>query len=77
MQRALPIPAEFNVIWDTLQHKVILASTHGKVIELFCNHFAASFELNLEQLTPCSLATSLLGADISVKLDALAPTAFV
>ena len=77
MHRALPVPAEFNVIWDTLQGIVILASTHGKVIELFCTHFSASFELDLEQLTPYSLATLLLGETAGVKLDALTPTAFV
>ena len=77
MQRALPVPAEFNVIWDTLQSTVILASTHGKVIELFCEHFTASFELDLEQLTPYSLATHLLGENAGVKLDALTPTAFM
>ena len=77
MARTFPVPAEFNVIWDTRQNIVCLASTHGKVIELFCNHFNATFELTLEQLTPYSLATSLLGENVAVKLDALTPTAFV
>ena len=77
MMRTLPVPAEFNVIWDTRQNMVLLASTHGKVIELFCNHFAATFELNLEQLTPYSLATHFLGENIAVKLDSLTPTTFV
>lgn len=76
MARSLPIPAEFNVIWDTLQGAVILASTHGKVIEMFCNHFQASFELGLEQITPYTLATRLLGEEVGVKLDALTPTVF-
>jgi hypothetical protein len=76
MARTLPIPAEFNVIWDTQQNIVTLASTHGKVIELFCNHFAATFDLPLEQLTPYSLGVHLLGENITVKLDALTSTTF-
>lgn len=76
MARTLPIPAEFNVIWDTLQGIIILASTHGKVIELFCNHFHGSFELGLEQITPYTLATHLLGEEAGIKLDALASTVF-
>lgn len=77
MARTLPIPAEFNAIWDTRQNIICLASTHGKVIELFCNHFNATFELTLEQLTPYSLATHFLGENIAVKLDVLTPTVFV
>ena len=77
LRRSLPIPAEFNIIWDTRQNIIILASTHGKIIELFCNHFTATFDLELEQLTPYSLATHLLGENIAVKLDFLTPTAFV
>lgn len=76
MQRSLPIPAVFNVIWDTMQNTVTLASTHGKVIELFCEHFTGSFELSLEQLTPYTLATHMLGEEIGVKLDNLNPTVF-
>ena len=77
LRRSLPIPAEFNVIWDTRQNIIILESTNAKIIDMFGNHFTASFDLELEQLTPYSLATHLLGENIAVKLDSLTPTAFV
>ena len=59
-QRFLPIPAEFNVIWATDRNEVWFASTQGKMIDLFMEAFLNSFELHLEQLTPYSLAETML-----------------
>ena len=59
-QRFLPIPAEFNVIWATDRNEVWFASTQGKMIDLFMEAFLNSFELHLEQITPYSLAETML-----------------
>lgn len=77
MQRSLPIPAEFNVIWNTESGIVYFASTQAKMIEMFTAHFSKTFELDLEQLTPYTLATNLLGENIAQKLDTLQGTIFV
>ena len=76
MGRFLPIPAEFQVIWNTTSGHVYLASTQHKVIELFLDLFMRSFNIRLEQLQPYNLALSLLGNDVSEKLDALEATQF-
>lgn len=35
-RRFLPVPGEFNVIWNTANNEIWFASTQEKVIELFC-----------------------------------------
>lgn len=77
LQRSLPIPAEFNVIWNTQNGIVYFASTQAKMVEMFTEHFSKTFELDLEQLTPYTMATNLLGENIAPKLDALQGTIFV
>ena len=75
-QRFLPVPAEFNVLWNTVSNEVWFASTQGRMIDLFMEFFLQSFDLHLEQLTPYSLAERLLNeADMS-RLDRLEPTEF-
>ena len=66
--RFLPIPAEFQVVWNTQTSRIYLASTQGKVIELFQEQFTRTFDLHIEQLLPYGLALSLLGDDISASL---------
>lgn len=63
MQRSLPIPAEFAVVWNMADNTVYFSSTQGKMLELFQNHFTLSFDLHLEPLTPYGLATAILGED--------------
>ena len=75
--RFLPIPAIFDVVWNTSTNIVYLASTQTKVTELFMNHFTLSFDLHLEPLTPYSLATTMLDEPAMTKLDMLQPTSFV
>ena len=75
--RFLPIPAVFDVVWNTSTNLVYLASTQTKVAELFMNHFTLSFDLHLEPLTPYSLATTMLDEQAMTKLDMLQPTSFV
>ena len=75
-QRFLPIPAEFNVIWATDRNEVWFASTQGKMIDLFMEAFLNSFELHLEQLTPYSLAETMLDEAAMSRLDRIEATQF-
>ncbi len=75
--RFLPIPAEFQVVWNTQTSRIYLASTQGKVIELFQEQFTRTFDLHIEQLLPYGLALSLLGDDISARLDEVEATRFL
>jgi hypothetical protein len=75
--RFLPIPAEFQVVWNARDNRLYLASTQRKVIDLFTEYFTRTFDLHLEQLLPYGLALALLGDGAAERLDALEPTAFV
>lgn len=72
--RFLPIPAEFQVIWNTASGIVYFSSTQGKMLDLFQEQFSKTFELDLEPLTPYELAASLLPD--TARLDTLEPTTF-
>lgn len=74
--RTLPIPACFDVIWDTDKQLVYLASTHAKIKELFEEHFTHSFGLHLEPLTPYFAARRILQRETWPELDAFEPTIF-
>ena len=76
-QRFLPVPAEFNVVWSISKNEVWFASTQGKMIDLFMDYFLQTFELNLEQSTPVSIAEHLLDEDKLAGLDRLEETQFV
>jgi DNA recombination-dependent growth factor C len=76
MQRCLPIPAEFNVVWNTADNLVLFASTQGKMLELFQKHFTKSFDLHREPLTPYGRAARILGENSLAKLDRLEATRF-
>ena len=60
-RRFLPVPNEFNVIWNTANNEIWFASTQEKVIELFAQRFLDTFKLHIEQLTPPALVLSMLG----------------
>lgn len=77
MQRFLPIPAVFDVVWATDANRVYLASNNTKLIDLFMEHFTLSFDLHLEQLTPYSLAAATLDEAAMTRLDNLEPTRFI
>lgn len=76
-ERFLPVPAEFNVIWNLQTGDVWFASIQGKMIELFMEYFLNTFELHLEQITPYTLALGILGEAASAPLDALEATQFI
>jgi len=77
MQRFLPIPAVFDVVWNTSTGMVYLASTQPKVIDLFMNYFTLTFDLHLEPLTPYALASAMLDEAQLARVDLLEITAFV
>ena len=60
-RRFLPVPGEFNVIWNTENNEIWFASTQTKMLELFVQRFLSTFRLHIEQLTPPALALSMLG----------------
>ena len=62
-RRFLPVPGEFNVIWNTANNEIWFASTQTKMIELFVQRFLDTFRLHIEQLTPPDLALSMLGKE--------------
>ena len=75
--RFLPIPAEFQVIWNTATGVVFFSSTQGKMIDLFQEHFSKTFELDLEPITPYELAASMMSDTAALdSLDTLEPTTF-
>ena len=75
--RFLPIPSEFQVVWNTQTATIYLASTQGKLIELFQDLFTRTFDLHIEQMLPYGLALSLLGEDVSTRLDEVEATRFL
>ena len=75
-KRFLPIPAEFQVIWNTQSNEVWFSSTQSKMLDLFQEFFTQSFGLYLEQLTPYGLAEEILGEAGLAKLDGLQATTF-
>jgi len=74
--RTLPIPAEFNVIWNTETGIIWLDSTREKVCEMFMEHFTETFDLHLEPLTPYFLALHLAGQDAHDRIDAIEASRF-
>lgn len=75
-QRFLPVPAEFNTIWNLQNRQVWFASIQTKMIDLFVEYFLNTFELHLEQLTPYNLGTMLLGEENAALLDVISATSF-
>ena len=76
MQRCLPIPAVFEVVWNMADGTVFFASVQPKMLELFEEYFSKTFELDMERLTPYGLAAKLLGEEGLEKLDRLESTSF-
>ncbi|MBQ1844716.1 MAG: recombination-associated protein RdgC [Desulfovibrio sp.] len=74
--RFLPVPGEFNVIWNTASNEVWFASTQTKVKELFTTKFLNTFNLHLRELTPSALALQMLGEEKADDINMLEPTQF-
>lgn len=76
LQRFLPVPAEFNVIWNLQNHEIWFASIQSRMIDLFIEFFLNSFGLHIEQLTPYSLALAIVGEQAAGQLNMLEETQF-
>ena len=72
--RFLPIPAEFQVVWNTADDMVYFASAQQKMLDLFEELFVRTFELHITPLSPYELAAFRLKD--SLRLDVLEPTQF-
>jgi len=75
--RTFPIPAVFDIIWNPAQNRIYLTTTNAKVCALFEDHFALTFDLHLEPLTPFFKAMDILGEEAAPRLENLEPTIFV
>jgi len=69
LARSLPIPAVFDVAWNTRDNRVYLATTNSKIRTLFEDIFARTFETALEPLTPVTLALDQLGEGVRHRLN--------
>lgn len=69
--RTLPIPAVFDVIWDTSGNSVYLGSSSPKTRDLFLDLFTNTFNLHLEPQTPYFKAASQMSRDEQKQLGEL------
>ena len=72
--RFLPIPAEFQVVWNTTDSMLYFASTQQKMLDMFQELFTRTFELHIEPYTPYEAAAQIIGD--AAPLDRLEPTNF-
>jgi len=77
LSQTLPIPAVFDVVWNTASNRIYFGSIQGKVRTLFEELFAETFGLQLEPLTPFALAEALLGSETASHLEEYEPGVFV
>ncbi|HMB32112.1 MAG TPA: recombination-associated protein RdgC [Desulfohalobiaceae bacterium] len=77
LQRSLPVPAYFDVVWNSQTQKVYLSSTTKKIRELFEEKFTQTFDLHLEPCTPFFHALGLLGQSSKEELVSYEPCLFV
>jgi DNA recombination-dependent growth factor C len=75
--RTLPVPAVFDVVWNTSNNRVFFASTQQKMLPLFEELFTQTFQLHLEPLTPYFLALNLLPEDRKAEVNEYEPAIFV
>ncbi|MDR0339731.1 MAG: recombination-associated protein RdgC [Desulfovibrio sp.] len=73
-RRFLPIPAYFEVIWNTAESLVYVASSQQKILDLFEECFVKTFELHIVPQSPYELAQRLVKDGAA--LDALEATQF-
>ncbi len=76
LRHFLPIPAEFNVLWNTTGQVIYFASTQSKMVDMFREYFTLTFDLRLEPLTPYQLAAGMLDEAGLRALDKLEATVF-
>ncbi len=76
MARSMPIPAVFEIVWNTLDHVIWLCTTNGKIQQLFEDLFTMTFELHLEPQTPAYLAERMVGVERGLAIEHLEPSQF-
>lgn len=76
LNQAQPIPADFNVIWNTADNAVWFASVNAKMIDLFMELFRDTFNLVLEPVTPFVMAETIVGESESDRLATLERASF-
>lgn len=74
--RTLPIPAVFEVVWNTSVGHVYLGSTRQQLKNMFEDMFTLTFDLHLEPLTPFYLGTALTGDEKLQALERVEPANF-
>lgn len=77
LSRSFPIPALFDVVWNTEANLVYFGSINNKVIDMFGKLFATTFNTHVELLTPHAAALHFLGAETGGELDQPEPTRFI
>jgi hypothetical protein len=70
----LPVPAQFEVVWNTASSILYFTSIQQKMRDLFEELFVRTFDLHIIPLTPYELAATLLPDP--TPLDILEPTRF-
>lgn len=76
-ERFLPVPGEFNVLWNLQNSEIWFASTQPKMIDLFIDFFLTTFDLHMELLTPYNLASFLLDEAKVAQLESIDATQFI
>lgn len=75
--RAMPVPQEYQVMWDSRTGHVYLATTKRKVIEVFKNFFGQTFQVELQEITPSVVASkSAVTEEQKEALENFEPTLF-
>jgi DNA recombination-dependent growth factor C len=76
MARSLPVPAVFDVVWNTRTGTILLGSTRDKIQEMFEEIFFHTFGVRVLPLVPYLLALQSLPANRGKKLEEIEGTVF-
>lgn len=77
LSTTMPVPAVFEVVWNTGNQHVYLGSTSSRAKALFEEYFSSSFRLNLEPLNGYFLARSMLDEEKQGVLDSYKPAPLI
>jgi DNA recombination-dependent growth factor C len=77
MARSLPIPAVFDVVWNTQTGRILLGSTRDKIQEMFEELFFHTFGIRAVPLLPYFLARQALPEGRRKGLEEIEGTVFV
>lgn len=76
LAKTLPVPAVFEIIWNTQTDMVYLGSVNSKIREMFEELFSMTFGLGLEPMDPLTMAGIVLGPTRKRALDTYQPAVF-